>query len=78
MIVSCGTTAIRARIAAGSALRSVDAVEPHLARLRVVEALGELEDRRFARARGPTTARVSPGATFRLNSCSALTSWRVG
>ena len=49
--VSCGTTAMRARMSSGSASGSGDAVEADDARLRVVEALDEREQRRLARAR---------------------------
>ena len=49
--VSCGTIAMRCADVGGIGVAQVDAVEQDAARLRIVEALGELEDGRLARAR---------------------------
>ena len=51
--VSCGTMAMRWRTSAGSASRRSTPSSRTRPALRIVEALGELEDRRLARARRP-------------------------
>ena len=77
MTVSCGTIAMRSRMSAGSASK-VDSVEHNAPRLRIIEALGELEDGRLSRARRSTTASRSRSFTTRLKSFSADVSRRVG
>ena len=63
----------------GVGVAQIDAVEQHAAALRIVEALGELEDGRLARARRTDHARAARAAARRgVKSLSADVSRRVG